>query len=675
MAVLIETENINIGVGKDVEISFKESFPYQSEMNVFVNGVQKTNGISYNMYDSGTAKYMVYSFTISFSESGTYDVYVTYDNRIFGLQTSNTLTFTVKDKTNIILNHKEVQSIQLTNGGIIYQRPIFNQIGSFTVSSSKDIISFVDEESTTITATVLDNNDNPISHEFILFEVDSGEYIDTFTDENGEASIIYEAKGWGDIKITVFCRNLTEIYNITDGLGYFTKDNNPFSEVTVSGDYYTVSQNTAIISLPTPIQLPSEFEISYTGYISGSGSRWNLLMVGEEANCRQYNLGMLNKGSFLRKGREGCSFDYLITNTNKYSSDTDISFVYRYQNNTHTLIVDGVTYTSDNADFNPLYFFGIGIGNSARMKNILIKPLSSIEVSATKDILSYADNDYTTLTATLSPIMSGKSVKIYKDDVLINIKQIDNLGQVSYVYESQGVGDVEFRFECGTLTETLTIRDFTYIVDTMEKLTTALTNATTDNSIYLKDGTYSLPSNYTVSGIKLIGESTNAKIVSSNGQINFTDSIIDTIGIETANVNRPAIYVTGTTTVKNCDCVSNVKPWDATVIKVNLNNPNGLITIHDCYFHGDARSSGYGHSCSAITGEGSVAYNVIIHHNTFNHPCNSGQLHGSNKGKAVCFYNGNSTTGTLNNVHLYCNEYLGCGDTNIRVSEETCPDD
>ena len=103
MAVLIETENTNVEVGKDVEISFKESFPYQSEMNVFVNGVQKSDGISYNMVESGTAKYMIRSFTISFSESGTYDVYVTYDNRIFGLQYSNTLTFTVKDKTNIII--------------------------------------------------------------------------------------------------------------------------------------------------------------------------------------------------------------------------------------------------------------------------------------------------------------------------------------------------------------------------------------------------------------------------------------------------------------------------------------------------------------------------------------------------------------------------------------------
>lgn len=98
-------------------------------------------------------------------------------------------------------------------------------------------------------------------------------------------------------------------------------------------------------------------------------------MVGEEANCQQYNLGMLNNGSFLRKGREGCTLDYLIQNTNQYSSNTDISVVYRYQNNTHTLIVNGVTYTSSNTDFTPSYFFGIGMGNNGRMKNILIKPL------------------------------------------------------------------------------------------------------------------------------------------------------------------------------------------------------------------------------------------------------------------------------------------------------------
>ena len=313
--------------------------------------------------------------------------------------------------------------------------------------------------------------------------------------------------------------------------------------------------------------------------------------------------------------------------------------------------------------------------------NIKSYEYNAISLSSDKNILSYADNESCTLTAQLtkngSPsLIEGETVSFYNGATLLGTDDTDSNGIATLTYTSAGVGDMSITASVDgiIISETFSIRDFTYIADTMEKLATALINVTTGNSIYLKDGTYSLPSNYTVSGIKLIGESTNAKIVSSDGQINFTDSIVDTIGMETVNVNRPVIYVDGTTTVKNCDCVSNLKPWDATVIKVNLNNPNGLITIHNCYFHGDAKSNGFGHSCSAITGEGSVAYNVIIHHNTFNHPCNSGQLHGGNKGKAVCFYNGGSTTGTLNNVHLYCNEYLGCGDTNITVSEEICPD-
>ena len=313
--------------------------------------------------------------------------------------------------------------------------------------------------------------------------------------------------------------------------------------------------------------------------------------------------------------------------------------------------------------------------------NINSPEYDAISLSSDKNILSYADGDTCILTAQLtkngSPsLVEGETVSFYNGATLLGTDDTDSNGIATLTYTSAGVGDMSITASVDgiIISETFSIRDFTYIADTMEKLATALINVTTGNSIYLKDGTYSLPSNYTVSGIKLIGESTNAKIVSSDGQINFTDSIVDTIGMETVNVNRPVIYVDGTTTVKNCDCVSNLKPWDATVIKVNLNNPNGLITIHNCYFHGDAKSNGFGHSCSAITGEGSVAYNVIIHHNTFNHPCNSDQLHGGNKGKAVCFYNGGSTTGTLNNVHLYCNEYLGCGDTNITVSEEICPD-
>ena len=380
--------------------------------------------------------------------------------------------------------------------------------------------------------------------------------------------------------------------------------------------------------------------------------------------------------------RESGTFSLYVTQTNVLESNEVVITV----NDTFVQPQGLVSWRINNKMVSSLEMNNKEIQSIVTSDNVVLYNINSseynaISLSSDKNILSYADNESCTLTAQLtkngSPsLIEGETVSFYNGATLLGTDDTDSNGIATLTYTSAGVGDMSITASVDgiIISETFSIRDFTYIADTMEKLATALINVTTGNSIYLKDGTYSLPSNYTVSGIKLIGESTNAKIVSSDGQINFTDSIVDTIGMETVNVNRPVIYVDGTTTVKNCDCVSEIKPWDAAVISVNLNNPDGLITIHDCYFHGDAKSNGFGHSCGAITGQGSVAYNIIIHHNTFNHPCNSDQLHGGNKGKAVCFYNGHNTIGTLNNVHLYCNEYLGCGDTNITVSEEICPD-
>lgn len=350
MAFLITTDDTNVEVGKDVEILFTGIYPYPNEMKVFVNGVQKTNGISYNYTSQG----MVRSFTISFSESGTYDVYVIYNDTIL-LQHSNTLTFTTKDnKINIILNHKEVQSIQLTDGGVIYQRPIFKQIGSFTVSSSKDIISFADNESSTITATVLDNNDNPISNEFILFEVD-GEYIDTFTDENGEASIIYEAKGWGDVEITANCRGVSETYTIEDCLR--------FNALTSDDGLFT--SNSAVISYSSDGMYVS----------NGNWSQFNLIDALHQNCSLEFDMNQIS-GSFYNfySNQSGGtasthSTERILASTGHYKITLDNGVLNYYKNNTRL-------YTETWTETTSYWWLWTGgtIG-SFTLKNLKIKPL------------------------------------------------------------------------------------------------------------------------------------------------------------------------------------------------------------------------------------------------------------------------------------------------------------
>lgn len=193
----------------------------------------------------------------------------------------------------------------------------------------------------------------------------------------------------------------------------------------------------------------------------------------------------------------------------------------------------------------------------------------------------------------------------------------------------------------------------------------------------IKDGSYNITAASTLTNVLLVGES-DAKLLNTNSYLILKDSVVDGLKLETTySLNAPVVYMdTGYNVVRNCDCVSESKPWDAAVISMNVTSREGLQEIHDCYFHGNAASRGYGHTCCAILGNNDPVYNILIHHNTFNHPCTSNQAIGGNKGKAVAFYKGRNTypSSTYSNVHLYCNQYLGCGDTNLGVSEESCPD-
>ena len=83
-----------------------------------------------------------------------------------------------------------------------------------------------------------------------------------------------------------------------------------------------------------------------------------------------------------------------------------------------------------------------------------------LTVSADKDILSYADNEKSVITATLTGgVVSGKSVVFKKGDTVLATETTDSNGEATYEYTSQGVGDVTLTVECMSLQETYTIED------------------------------------------------------------------------------------------------------------------------------------------------------------------------------------------------------------------------
>ena len=698
---IIASDKTQIEVGETVHfsISYDENRTPENDIDIYINNdflesiPVGPSPVLFNYTFEEDGIFYLYATTVGTPESNT--IAINVDEATPQTQ-SNSVSWIINNKivSSLEMNNKEIQSIVTSDGVVLYNinSPEYDAI---SLSSDKNILSYANSESCTLSAQLTDNQSSVAIEDetvtFTIYDANDDSIITSLignTDSTGLADVFYSSNGIGDIYVKASVGNIISSEVYIEDCTYWNE-----TETT-----RILTNGSTIYDNDMSVALPSKCEISFDecSIKSGSGGQHRFFLLPKS----QYS-------DNIAQPQFAIYFDNETTNNvhtfGKIENDSTIEFIRESDSlgSYHTIkyIVDGTTvqmyfddalkttqtlsWISNYSDYClSMIKWSSGI---PKIKNVKIKPLTrpfnNISLTSDENILSYADGDTCTLTAQLtkngspSPV-EGKTVSFYNGATLLGTDDTDSNGIATLTYTRAGIGDMSITASLDgiIISETFSIRDFTYIADTMEKLATALINVTTGNSIYLKDGTYSLPSNYTVSGIKLIGESTNAKIVSTDGYITFVDSTIENIGMETVNVNRPVIQIDGVSTVIGCDCVSDLKPWDATVIMLTPDNPDASIEICNCYFHGNAQSNGHGHTCSAITVNGSSLYNVFIHHNIFDHPCNSSQLHGRNKGKAVVFYNENNLNTVINNVHLYCNSYNGCGDTNLGVTEENCPD-
>lgn len=84
------------------------------------------------------------------------------------------------------------------------------------LTSDKNILSFYDNESCTLTATLLDSNGNGVSGEEIVFKVNGGVLDTAITGDNGVAQCTYQSTGVGDVTITAEGMALQETCSIED---------------------------------------------------------------------------------------------------------------------------------------------------------------------------------------------------------------------------------------------------------------------------------------------------------------------------------------------------------------------------------------------------------------------------------------------------------------------------
>ena len=78
------------------------------------------------------------------------------------------------DVINIIINNKEVQSITISDGGILYKQNVDNYL--LTITTDKNSISYSNNEYAFLTAT-LTCNDVPIEGELVVFDVGDSQTI------------------------------------------------------------------------------------------------------------------------------------------------------------------------------------------------------------------------------------------------------------------------------------------------------------------------------------------------------------------------------------------------------------------------------------------------------------------------------------------------------------------
>lgn len=98
--------------------------------------------------------------------------------------------------------------------------------------------------------------------------------------------------------------------------------------------------------------------------------------------------------------------------------------------------------------------------------NVSVFPYADFNVTLSKNILSYSDNDYSDITVQLvdndgeNVNLNGVPISFGVDDYVWDTLTTDNNGTVTYRYMSQGIGDIDIKVSNGTfLTKTFSIRD------------------------------------------------------------------------------------------------------------------------------------------------------------------------------------------------------------------------
>ena len=364
---------------------------------------------------------------------------------------------------------------------------------SLSLTSDKSALSYIDNDFCTLTATLTGDD---VANKPVVFK-NGNIILDTInTDSNGIATYTYNSEGAGDVIFTVEYINLQETYEIQDCLRYDTASSDKTSSYgsiisyrggsgqwnynATNGYYGTLSGSNEVMVDLTELTGEDDFIIEFDALLNANdGTMYGIAGICAYEDNNNYSRLSCHSRKIAQRVSVNGSATENETDVFSVSRGDLLHFKFTITNNqiieevtkgTTSIGTKTISYTPTN---NTKYGLALVWKNSwtsnTFLKNIKIKPLpfnGSMSIFVSKDILSYADNDSCTLTATLTGDNVANRPVVFKNgSTILDTVNTDSNGVATYTYNSQGVGDVTITAEYMNLQETYEFEDclWTYL--------------------------------------------------------------------------------------------------------------------------------------------------------------------------------------------------------------------
>ncbi len=351
-------------------------------------------------------------------------------------------------------------------------------VSSINLSASKSTLSKSHSDSTILTATVLDTNNQNMSGQTVQVYDSSNNLIGTMTENNGTYSYTYNSQGNGDLTLTAKCNeissNTVTVYdylcvpplNGTDGITKWTSATNNTSNGVFNshGSYLSNGwDNSGLWQLDFDVRTSNW---KYIGLMPVCSSEINPFT---DAKVASYAMTSWEGISFFG-GMGLSSWDNYPSNFSKITStNTTYHITIKKLSSTKVEIHIGDYVAIGNYNNLPNHstlYIGTRDNPSSRnyggvpqLSNIVVKPLlvdSVSNVTMTWDCM-YDCNVIVTVTDSNNNSLSDKTVSFYGNNVLIDTQTTNSNGQVTFYVDMNYSGNKVFKAVCEDVEASSTI--------------------------------------------------------------------------------------------------------------------------------------------------------------------------------------------------------------------------